>query len=526
MINRIYPIVIILFLISGILHAEGPSKKDLQKFLQQNERPSLKEAIPFFPLISNDLSEFSGLGGHGQEGNLNIFLWEMMYDAPRFIAIIEKQFPGAKFAFVGRDVFPLADMLEAFYLSIGQVDRVVRLGVSKGSFTDNSQSPPKNGKEFMSFLRGHGFSWSKIENKGLPFIFVDTVSSGGGRQGRGLLDVIYKDWTKKGKKAYDLLPLVNMVGLTVSTFSGSINAVENAENHLQKERSRYKNDKIIKNFYDEHQILQFKGLSVNFGESGYDHFVNSWHGSYGELYRDTKKRKTLAVKGEQSPVEYKMNVLKYQKAIVQNVFTTAFKKRVAFFADQLGYEFPMSRMTEVKLKTKKSFKLKKANNILNSMDKGSVQIRALNQAAAANIIQEFSELQKENEVESIKKLSANGQLVRRLIRGSNFCQGCNPSLLVEQIVKSYNANKLSDVDLKLLYLYMQKKIVNSRQLFEAIFYNAKYRSLIIAESFGEFNKKYKKDYVMERHVNNVTLYHELKKSGHVFCQGIFSNAAI
>src|SRR5437868_13584690 len=48
-------------------------------------------------------------------------------EIPTLIVSLEKAFPGAKYAFLGRDMDLVADAVEAFYLSIGQTDRVARI---------------------------------------------------------------------------------------------------------------------------------------------------------------------------------------------------------------------------------------------------------------------------------------------------------------------------------------------------------------------------------------------------------------
>lgn len=102
----------------------------------------------------------------------------------KIIASFEKAYPGLTYVFLGRDSAFLADAIEAFYLSNGQVGRVRRLKASGNSIYDAQPAT------LMLFLRQNGFVPT---SKGLsrPFIIIDRTSYDSGSQMKRLLEVGY-----------------------------------------------------------------------------------------------------------------------------------------------------------------------------------------------------------------------------------------------------------------------------------------------------------------------------------------------
>jgi hypothetical protein len=325
-----------LLLLSGV--AQGLT---LTQILQSPERPTMAEiardkaALEDRTLVPLKVSHVDTAG----------WFEIMKRGAPRNIAAMELAFPNAKFAFLGRDSQTMADIFEAFYMSLGITDRVVRIGVSKASFekVDNAT--------LVKMLEGSGFSFAHL-SPDRPFILVDTISKGFGRQGRLLLNAVYSEYAKNNGDPGKLLRSVNMIGLKVRTVgTGNEISFQSVETELGKEEARYlalRGQKV--DFGDIHKIITIPDNPEKFNESGYEHFVGSWNGSYGAIQNiDGKFR---AAMGAAQPESVRKNILWLQKNILNYFSTPAFLEEVKVQARSLGYEFSISKSCKTSLKRK------------------------------------------------------------------------------------------------------------------------------------------------------------------------------
>lgn len=271
------------------------------------------------------------------------FLKAIDADGPAFIAKLEAAHPDARFVFMGRDTQVLADMTEAFYLSIGQKDRVVRLGVSRRSLDGLSD------KDVMLYLKHFGLDLNTIE-KDRPFVLVDTVSGGGhqdgvlvsGRQGRAILQVIFNEWIASGRKAEALLGKVDMVGLLVSTFQASDAANKKRYLDLEKGKERKeKNKKILAGKKDvvgrDFVVASIPDTKNVFNEAGYDHHTGAWH----DRFMTPKKEgaKLVPNPGTAMPKDQKKAVLWMQLKILELIEKKQFTQRTIKAGTERGISF-------------------------------------------------------------------------------------------------------------------------------------------------------------------------------------------
>jgi hypothetical protein len=211
------------------------------------------------------------------QNNFPVWYSALISGGPQMIATFENAFPGATWAFIGRDMAIIADLFEAFYRSIGQTERVARIGMSRGTLKGLTSDLGTR------LLESHGL---KIQAGMHPFILVDAVSRGGGRQGRFLLNSVYATRRDKWSSA-DLLPYFNFIGLRVLTtqipFRSLVNAQERIQNHQNTlinsttplDFNRYE----IFSYVDNHVVDRVIGTN----EAGYSHWTGAWHGSYGPV---------------------------------------------------------------------------------------------------------------------------------------------------------------------------------------------------------------------------------------------------
>jgi hypothetical protein len=258
------------------------AETNLRDLIVQPQRPTVVQLLNY---ASSDFAEeeFQSLKGQKYYFDWQHWQTQLQQHGPEFIAMLECAFPSATWAFVGRDTAMLADLAEAFYLSVGQKDRVVRLGISRGALDG------LNDASIVTYLQSKGLSLSRRPAR--PFILVDTVSRGGavggshlsGRQGRRLLDAGYNQFVAIGGRPKDLLERFNMIGLTVSTFAGEYYPVENVSEHLQTEKFRYESERMNSGFLVQHRIPTWNDPGDRFLEAGYDHFTGAWHGPFQKI---------------------------------------------------------------------------------------------------------------------------------------------------------------------------------------------------------------------------------------------------
>lgn len=308
------------------------------EFLNRSERPTMAETAGVAHLIVDEPGVPVALRHH----QMDVWLDLVIQHAPRMIAAMEKTFPGATWVFLGRDSLLWADVVEAFYLSIGQRDRVVRIGVSKATFHDQMGNSVASPDQLYALLETHGLDIEEVK-RGRGYVFVDTISQGYGRQGRALLGTIYSRFQKEEGDAFRLLRRVNIFGLTVSTFSGTRYPWYHAEEFFSEEENRYQTKRIA-DFNKHHHILTYDepDSTKQVNEAGYEHWTGAWNGSFGVLQRDASGA-TRAVPGPLNHELYRKTILWTQKRLLERTAKREFLERVKSEASQIGYEFPMKR---------------------------------------------------------------------------------------------------------------------------------------------------------------------------------------
>lgn len=134
---------------------------------------------------------------------------------PSIIAFLEKAYPGAIWAPLGRDAFTFGMVLDAFYTSIGQNGRVSPLRASTNTFQYVT-----NSSQLVRFLESAGFNFDHPEQSP-PFIILDRTSfdskkfGGRGSQSRQLIQAGYAEYQRRGGNPVDLVQKLNVLALRV-----------------------------------------------------------------------------------------------------------------------------------------------------------------------------------------------------------------------------------------------------------------------------------------------------------------------
>ena len=272
-----------------------------------------------------------------QRVNIDLWLPKLLGNGPKLIAAFEKTYPGARWVFLGRDGLPWADLFEAFYLSIGQPDRVIRVGISKPSMVNVTDHT------LLRLMAQEGIDLDRLPSQS-PVVFVDSVSTGFGRQGRRLIATLYREWIRRGRDPLEIVNKVDMIGLIVSTFRGRENDFRLKPLHQFMQSLLLMNLEQQPNLNTDEiwprlQVLTYPQEAQLANESGYTHFLGAWHDSFGEI---TEGPYGLSAKpGISSSLTVKKEIVWIQSQIWNFVNTGACLRQVQQESAALGVKFPM-----------------------------------------------------------------------------------------------------------------------------------------------------------------------------------------
>lgn len=352
--------------------------KNINEILASPHRPSMIEVLPFL----NEIEEGKNIPVRAEhvanyfDKRIDITKWLriLLETSPRMIATAEQLYPGAKWIFLGRDAMAISDVFEAYYHSIGEKNRVIRLGVSKASFHHLSEKDLRN--QFGAYFKQHGFTWEKA-HKLPPYILIDAISGGYGRQGRAILAAMYSQGQAEKKSPLFMADRLNMIGLRVSTYSHPLlYDTTQADYYVKREKWLWVAGKILNyaQFFNLKALLTYQAESDHtHNEAGYTHYIGAWHESYGGF-------STLgaAAVGASYPIEMKQSILWTQKkiweAVKSNVFIEEVRRQKELVAE-----------TTKKVPTLSPKQIKEIEELLNAVpengDVKSVAMNILNQIA-------------------------------------------------------------------------------------------------------------------------------------------------
>lgn len=215
---KILKAICLLLLSANSVKADESQFKELS---QQPNRPTVTESfnaldgqwptinpLPFQPVdgMNRENGNTRSVRFEDSEAGYLDFFFERF---PRAIARLEYLFPGATWALLGRDSTLLADALEAYYLSLGQSDRVVQIGLSSGSLSASQDV-------ITQYLESLGAP-TKPQIKKTPWVVLDRTSYGGipGRTSgtNVVIEAIYDSYIKNGGEQNGFAQVANVVSL-------------------------------------------------------------------------------------------------------------------------------------------------------------------------------------------------------------------------------------------------------------------------------------------------------------------------
>ncbi len=288
--------------------------------LDRVKRPSVEETITSKVSTQNSLID----------NNLKNILSN---DVPRFVIALERVFPNANWAFIGRDASFLADAIEAFYLSRGAVGRVQRVEVSGSSLSRESD------ETLLEYLKQFDINPKNDLSSTNGTIFIDVISNptSGGRQPKRILKAIYKSYLDKGVKINNLLKKINFIGLNKQgSHKYSNKALSNAQEALDQMAKNYENTNSIDDLFSQ-------GL-ISFQSDDPLHKLSypiKWHDEYQGFEKNTQG-KTVAIEGHPSNHETRSKIIKIQKEMFEFFRDNDFSLIMENYAKKANISIPDS----------------------------------------------------------------------------------------------------------------------------------------------------------------------------------------
>lgn len=242
-------------------------------------------------------------------------------DFPTVIVNFERAFPGATFAGLGRDSALIGDLLDAFYRSIGQVGRVVRLNASGGSFHGASQGT------LVSFMKSAGLDLENI-GEAPPFIIFDQTSYSRWynqmSQSRALVYAGYQTYARMGGDPKDLVRKFNLIS------NGNYSANDIKHTNVEAFLSSLEN-----------RVGASGPDAVLLNPARLYGYSSEWHGSFG-AFSDTGSGPVARV-GPANSESVRQAILWELFEAIRILERPSFLKKVKSVSKGFGFEFPLKR---------------------------------------------------------------------------------------------------------------------------------------------------------------------------------------
>lgn len=238
---------------------------------------------------------------------------------PQMIALMDFAYPGAIYMPLGRDGARWGDLLDAFFLSIGQEGRVRRIELSGNSFSGNDD------QMVAEYITQLGFDAKNIENS-RPMVLIDRTGYGEGSQSTRVVSGVYKHFMQTtGRPAAELLPrfsLMSSGGGDPRILKGEISPAEFFLSISDETNRRGRPSSII-------------------------HVPNASHWTDGTLWHGHYSPPTRLADGRWVPVIAvptegdRTTILNELVGFINMAADPAFLAAVQAEAKKLGYEYPL-----------------------------------------------------------------------------------------------------------------------------------------------------------------------------------------
>lgn len=324
-------IVFVLFVAAALAPgaAEAGGKQELiEKFLEQQNRPSVREVVEIYGIPSrrarNPMEKFGYVSGKKVQDNVRRWL-------PKAIARLELAFPNGIYAPMGRDSAAVGDVLEAFYyLQLGQTDRVSRVNASGNTIN------ALNWSDLARLLESVGAVLDVSKPSPRTLVLLDATNYNSGSQSSTLLMAAAQAVFASGGNGSDVIERINFVSTARAMHRGvSITGRE------QVARMKRKQAESIVRADDRPVVIPAMGLS-------FLNYTAEWHGRFGNTLAQQADGR---LGGYLDPNEYNHSY-KYRSGRIQVLGAIFDFLRITsdpeFVADviqgarELGFEFPLS----------------------------------------------------------------------------------------------------------------------------------------------------------------------------------------
>lgn len=276
------------------------------KLLQQTDKPTIAEFLKFIgkPPKAGEENPFE------EYGSFNSVSRDIERAIPRLIAQFEKAYPNAIWYGLGRDIYLLNDILDAYYTYRGEPGRVRRLGASAPSFND------RNVQEVIDFLKSNGFDFENMGPDSRPQVFFDITSYSHSEarysQSSQLMRAAWTEWARLGRDPKQLLEKVNFIstgypGAALKEIGVNFN---------------------LKDFIEKTKIAADGPERILYAENSSSlQYSSAWHYVYGRFTKD-KNGNTYAPPGDPESYTTKLKLLWELWETVQTVMNDKFTKSV------------------------------------------------------------------------------------------------------------------------------------------------------------------------------------------------------
>lgn len=275
------------------------------------------------------------------DANFQNALANLMRFAPQIVASCERVFPGATWAFVGRDSAIYGDVLEGFYTSIGQPNRVVRVGMSRPTLNSASDAL------LVRYMEQLGLS---LDPGAKPFVLVDTANYGNAGQPRRVLSAIYAEHFRRYGHVRNVVSRFNVIGMLTNGTSPYGSTLKGVEGDMASLQALYDNGvrDAGYNFANAHKVLSMDPPAPDYFLIGHDYKfdnwkvgVPTWHNSFGALVE--RNGHIEPTPGAVYDETYRKQHLRIQWELSKIVTSPAFQSNVVSEATTLGYQFPLTQ---------------------------------------------------------------------------------------------------------------------------------------------------------------------------------------
>lgn len=304
-----------LFVSLMLVPAFAGAAPTLTELLRQAERPTMLQ-------VAEALRENSEIPRELRSSSIKLDprVGRVLENGPATIVSLEYVFPRATWALLGRDSAFLADLLEAYYLANGEMDRVRRLDASSASFK-------QRGDLVLPFLLSNGLKLDERGEPVHPYIIIDATSWRGSEtkalsQSRVLISSVYSRAPEERRR--HLLENLNVIGQGPAT--GGQMAGELITSQLDPDL-----------FLRESKVSATGPHRIFYISQAFAYGHRDWHGSFGQ-FEQMPDGRVVAPPGAATDRNERVAILSSMIATLEIVRSPGFQNRVRAVVKEFGVD--------------------------------------------------------------------------------------------------------------------------------------------------------------------------------------------